>query len=852
MSVLSPAFIMERLAELTKHNSNVPESLLIGAGYDGQKKVAFLQFYDPNSQRILFHYDRSGHKPYVYSKEPPSRLAHLRDREDVIDIREEEKLDLLNDEKIRVSKIIVTDPLAVSGAPGRRGIRNSMEAYEADITYYMNYIYDMKLHPGVFYKVVDDGIVPVRFEAKGMIEDALRKALDESEPEFHEYIKEWAELLSQPLPRIKRAALDIEVYTERVDRVPDPGKADQRIISVALVGSDDRKKVYVLRRPDLREGERMLRSDVETEVFDSETELLLTLFHDMLEYPVIVTFNGDDFDMPYIYHRALKLGIPRDAVPINLGRNEAHLRYGVHIDLYRMFSNRSIQGYAFNNRYSEHTLNAVSEALLGMEKVGFEGSISDLSLGTLAYYNYTDAELTLKLTSFSNDLLLKLLITIMRVAKMPLSDVSRLSVSNWIRSLLLFEHRRWNALVPRKEDLEAKSVTSSKAIIKGKKYRGGFVVEPSSGVHFNVVVLDFASLYPSIIKVYNLSYETVRCPHDECRNDPDMAIPGTSHWRCRKRKGITSLLIGSLRDIRVGYFKSLSKRPGLSDEEKEFYSVISQALKVILNASYGVMGFENFALYCLPVAEATAAYGRWAIEQTLRHAKESGLDVVYGDTDSLFVKSPSDLQIREMMTWAKDTLGIDLEVDKTFKYVAFSRRKKNYIGVYPEGKVEVKGLTGKKSNTPEYIKRVFYDVIDVLSKVDSEDDFEKASEEIRQMIREAYLDIKNRRVPIEQLAFRVMLNKSLDQYRDTTPQHVKAARQLRNMGREIRAGDIITFVKTTGSSGVKPAELAKPEDIDVDKYTEYLRSTFDQLLDALGYSFEEIMGVTSIEDFFYM
>ncbi len=843
---------MERLAELTKHNSNISESLLLGAGYDGQKKAAFLQFYDPNSQRIFFHYDRSGHKPYVYSKKSPSELASLRDREDVIDIREEEKLDLLNDKKIRVSKIIVMDPLAVSGTPGRRGIRNLIEAYEADITYYMNYIYDMRLHPGAFYKVVDDGMVPVRFKAEGMMEDALKRALDESEPGFHEYIKEWAELLSQPLPAIKRAALDIEVYTEKVDRVPDPSKADQRIISAALVGSDHRKKVYILRRPDLREGERKLQSDVEIEVFDSETELLLTLFRDMLEYPMIVTFNGDDFDMPYIYHRALKLGIPRDAVPINLGRNEAHSRHGIHIDLYRVLSNRSIQGYAFNNRYSEHTLNAVSEALLGMEKVEFEGSISGLSLGTLAYYNYTDAELTLKLTSFSNDLLPKLLITIMRVAKMPLSDVSRLSVSNWIRSLLLFEHRRWNALVPRKEDLEAKSVTSSKAIIKGKKYRGGFVVEPSSGMHFNVVVLDFASLYPSIIKVYNLSYETVRCPHDECRNDPDMAIPGTSHWRCRKRKGITSLLIGSLRDIRVDYFKSLSKRPGLGDEEKEFYSVISQALKVILNASYGVMGFENFALYCLPVAEATAAYGRWAIEQTLKHAKEYGLDVVYGDTDSLFVKSPSDLQIRGMTTWAKDALGIDLEVDKMFKYVAFSKRKKNYIGVYPEGKVEVKGLTGKKSNTPEYIKRVFYDVINVLSKVDSEEDFEKASEEIHQMIRRAYLDIKNRRVPIEQLAFHVMLNKSLDQYRDTTPQHVKAARQLRNLGREIKAGDIITFVKTTGGLGVKPAELAKPEDIDVEKYTEYLRSTFDQLLDALGYSFEEIMGVTTIEDFFYM
>ncbi|MFP3263885.1 MAG: DNA polymerase domain-containing protein, partial [Nitrososphaeria archaeon] len=181
---------------------------------------------------------------------------------------------------------------------------------------------------------------------------------------------------------------------------------------------------------------------------------------------------------------------------------------------------------------------------------------------------------------------------------------------------------------------------------------------------------------------------------------------------------------------------------------------------------------------------------------------------------------------------------------------AFSERKKNYIGVYQDGRVEVKGLTGKKSNTPDYIKKVFYDVLGVLSRVNSEQDFERASSEIRRMIRQAYLDIKNRRVPLEELAFRVMLSKPIDQYKDTTPQHVKAARMLRNAGKDVKPGDIISYVKTAGGLGVKPLSMARPDDIDVDKYVEYLRSTFEQLLDALGYSFEEIMGITSIDEFF--
>ena len=80
---------------------------------------------------------------------------------------------------------------------------------------------------------------------------------------------------------------------------------------------------------------------------------------------------------------------------------------------------------------------------------------------------------------------------------MPIDDVSRLGVSNWIRSMLYFEHRRQNALIPRPEELKEKGGAKSEAIIKGKKYKGGLVIEPKSGVHFNVSVLDFASLYPS-------------------------------------------------------------------------------------------------------------------------------------------------------------------------------------------------------------------------------------------------------------------------------------------------------------------------------------------------------------------
>ena len=70
--------------------------------------------------------------------------------------------------------------------------------------------------------------------------------------------------------------------------------------------------------------------------------------------------------------------------------------------------------------------------------------------------------------------------------------------------MLYYEHRQQKALIPRRDELQAKGSASTVAIIKEKKYRGGLVVEPILGIHFNVIVVDFASLYPSIIKVHNL------------------------------------------------------------------------------------------------------------------------------------------------------------------------------------------------------------------------------------------------------------------------------------------------------------------------------------------------------------
>ena len=874
-----------------------------------------------------------------------------------------------------------------------------------------------------------------------------------------------------------------------------------------------------------------------------------------------------------------------------------------------------------------------------------------------------------------------MLVVLARIGKMPMNDVSRLGVSNWIRSMLFYEHRKINALIPRQDELSEKGGASSQAIIKGKKYKGGLVIEPKPGVYFDVSVLDFASLYPSLIKVHNLSYETVNCPHEECRKN---IVPETTHWVCTRRKGVTSLVTGSLRDLRVSHYKPLSKVPTLGKDEVDLYGIVSQGLKVILNAcfsgdtelvtpegtknikdfkvgdrvvsvnpeslepeidevvdvqafdyngdmyhfkdkrfvdllvtpnhrfltidrrggsrtgvvfrsaeeiykgtnmtipklrsppisgassrismlktaralhadvhlypngrrlsswfrtlepglrskirafgtvheqkskvnkswgshyslpsseiseedldevernggfalvsekrsskipvrfdgdrfaalcgwfvsegslystapreyptgakrgrsegvvvsqsygrgnprglvyrgkiagllsslglrgrtdseeqeyfkvasgilhewtrsncysegvgshrasakciprfvfasvetmraflesaymgdgsakqvcysttseslakdmvvllsllggkskikwdngvyrltfknvssklthsggrihkhvtrfpfegkvycvttaknhtvtagrngrfvqvgqSYGVMGFETFAFYCLPVAEATAALGRYAITKTIEKCGELGISVIYGDTDSIFLQSPSKEQVMTVTLWAEKELGVELDLDKNYRYIAFSSRKKNYFGVLPDGTPDIKGLTGKKSQTPEFLKKTFYDALEILGRVQTSADFERARGSIRELLTTMILRLRNRSIPIEELAFNVMIGKPTRGYNENTPQHVKAAQLLEKTGREIKAGDIIAYVKTRTPPFVKPASLAKADEIDEEKYIDYAHSMFDQMLDALDFSFDEIMGATTLDLF---
>ena len=846
------------LPETKKIESMLP-SMLVSATYDNISKSVVLKFYEPESKKLILWHDETNHKPYCYSRLAPDELDFLQERNDVLEIKQIKKYDLLKDEEIKLSQIIADNPLSIGGNFGE-SIKNQIETWESDLKYYENYLYDRGLIVGKYYEVKNGKIEPCDLEISDEVKLALKSLLwdkVDSESmvdaeEFKKFISEWADLLNQPIPRIKRLSVDIEVEAV-IGRIPDPKIAEKKVTAIGLKGSDGFDQIFVLKTEGTEEGTNELEPNIKIKFYDlaDEKKMIEDAFEIIKTFPFVLTYNGDDFDLPYLYNRAERLGVKNSQNPFYMMRDSATLKEGVHLDLYKVLSNRSFQIYAFSQSYTDFSLNSVSKALLGKEKIDYGLEFDELTLYQTANYCYNDALLTYELTSFNKDLLMDLLVIIARIGRLPMDDVARLGVSQWIRSLLYYEHRRRNCLIPKREELQRRSEgVMSNAVIKDKKYRGGLVVEPKEGIHFDVVVMDFASLYPSIIKVRNLSYETVRCSHEECKKN---TIPGTNHWACTKKNGLTSMIIGSLRDLRVNYYKSLSKKETLTDDQRQQYTVVSQALKVILNASYGVMGAEIFPLYFLPVAEATTAIGRHTILETIKKCEETGVEVLYGDTDSLFLKKPTPEQIKIVIEQAKKDHGVDLEIDKTYRYCVLSNRKKNYLGVTKSGKVDVKGLTGKKSHTPAFIKNLFYELVDILSKVQTMDDFVKAKQDISERISICGKKVEAKEIPLEDLTFNVMLSKAPSEYVKTIPQHIRAAKQLESI-REIKKGDKISFIKILNKPGVKPVELAKKEEIDSKKYMEFMESTLEQITSSMDLDFDTMLGKpkqTGLDEFFW-
>jgi DNA polymerase elongation subunit (family B) len=434
-----------------------------------------------------------------------------------------------------------------------------------------------------------------------------------------------------------------------------------------------------------------------------------------------------------------------------------------------------------------------------------------------------------------------------RVANLPLPTAfTNRQVSTWIRSILHGYLRSMNILIPRSAELRRGVETHG--------VPGALTFPPKTGTYFGTVVTDFESLYPSMIDAYNLSYETVDCGHEECFSNK---VPGTDHYVCKKKRGVYAAIIGALRDLRVQWFKPLSKDKSASDEERRLATSASRLLKLILVSCYGVtVRIHGLAQQAL--AESITAYGRHVLRSSWQLAEKQGLTPLYGDTDSLFLDNPSREQVDRLIRTVKETLNLDLAVDKIYSVCVLPRAMKAYFGIGKDGTPDVKGLTAIKSNSPLFIQNVFMDCVKELVDVKNWTQFEAAKSNIREVVKKAIGSLESGKVPLKDLVYTVTLHVDTSERLEEGEayhQPYQCAVQLMDQGRQVDRGDSVSFIKVKPFSyrgknfTVKPVELVKDfREVNMDDYVRNLRTALSQTFKPMNLSFKE-EPKTTLADF---
>lgn len=230
-------------------------------------------------------------------------------------------------------------------------------------------------------------------------------------------------------------------------------------------------------------------------------------------------------------------------------------------------------------------------------------------------------------------------------------------------------------------------------------YAGGLVLEPKKGFYDKfVLLLDFNSLYPSIIQEYNICFTTVERTHGGAEDQlPDVPDPDL-------QKGILPKLLATLVDRRR-LVKNLMKDPKATPAELAQYDTRQKALKLTANSMYGCLGFSHSRFYAKPLAMLITAKGREILQNTVDLAEQEKLEVIYGDTDSIMINTNSDdlAQVRKIGNEFKRAVNkrynlLEIEMDGFFQRMLLLKKKK-YAALAVEEKdgrlqttLEFKGL----------------------------------------------------------------------------------------------------------------------------------------------------------------
>ncbi len=287
-------------------------------------------------------------------------------------------------------------------------------------------------------------------------------------------------------------------------------------------------------------------------------------------------------------------------------------------------------------------------------------------------------------------------------------------------------------------------------------------------------------------------------------------------------------------------FRRIKKIAKVKATSKYLYDVRTQYANFIGGHGPIILhncGWIGARWYIKPVAEATTAWGRHAIMNTIKLAEKIGLKVIYGDTDSIFIKY--DLgKVEEISAEISKVLGLEIKPDKVYVRVLFTEAKKKYCGLLKDGKLDIVGLEVIRGDWAMVAKNAQEKVLEIILRDLSP---RKAVEFIHQYVR----DLRGRKLPYKDFIIWKTLTKSLDEYAVRAP-HVEAAKMLKERGWELGLGDKIGYVVIAKPGRVyervKPYVFASYDEIDVEYYvSNQVVPAVSRILSIFGVKEEDLL-----------
>lgn len=610
--------------------------------------------------------------------------------------------------------------------------------------------------------------------------------------------------------KLNTLAFDIETYNPQ--GAPRPGKDPTVMISYAIKDGGAGIITY-------RETKRPFAKKVsdEREMINAFTKLV-----DETDTELLLGYNSTSFDLPYLKAsaeaNATTLALGRDGSDFRARRrgmfNEAKITGRLHVDLYPVVRFLGIIGAL---RIYKFTLENAYEEITGKKKlmVGKLGIWqmwdSDEERGKLADYSLGDAQSTLEI----GQRVLPMEIEISRLVRVPLFDITGISTGHLVELFLTQSSFEKGMVVPNRPGED--EILSR----EGQMLQGAYVRIPNPGVYDNIAVFDFRGLYPSIITSYNIDPDMINC--DCCPGDEAYVSPSGSRF-CKKRTGHIPEVLGNIVEHRTQIKRKVKTIPKDSEE----YAILNarqQALKVLANSFYGMLAYARSRWYSKECGEAVTSFGRHYIQETAKKAEAAGFEVLYGDTDSIFLlyKGKAREQVLDFLKKTNSELpgNMELELEGFYSRGLFVTKKtagkdkngetgakKKYALMGEDGSIKIRGFELVRRDWSPIAKKTQQKVLEAILKDGSK---EKAVSVVKTTIEE----LKGGRAELKDLVITNQIKKRFEQYEIISPELI-VAEKLREKGIPIGVGSVVEYVITrsgTTSEALRQKIDAKRRDI---------------------------------------